>query len=281
MQRDSPRIMALHRPGRKRKVNAVNHRVQSASAMTTWPAAIFSCALLLGCAQASAPMQAPQAPKPAVSYINIPITIQLDSMEKAADAAVQRSIGIQPFEKALNGGSSAPSCGEDVGYLIERGPIALSGAGSVLTMTTGLNYWLKARKLVPCPGASISAWCGTEGEAPRTASVAIDSEITILPSLATSVHSTMRHAIAGTRCIMQPTGADITEPLMAAFDTTLAQMLPAFDEHVSTALDLRTRVQAAWERMSEPREVRPQVWLTWNPEAIGIVPVTVADGVLH
>ena len=33
--------------------------------------------------------------------------------------------------------------------------------------------------------------------------------------------------------------------------------------------------------MSEPREVRPQVWLTWNPEALGIVPVTVADGVLR
>src|SRR4051794_39947322 len=130
-------------------MNAVNDGIQSASTMTTWPAAIFSCALLLGCAQASAPMQATQAPKPAVSYINIPITIQLDSMENAADAAVQRSVGIQPFEKALNGGSSAPSCGEDVGYLIERGPIALSGAGSVLTMTTDLNYWLKARKLMP------------------------------------------------------------------------------------------------------------------------------------
>ena len=58
-------------------------------------------------------------------------------------------------------------------------------------------------------------------------------------------------------------------------------MLPALDKRVSAALELRTRMQAAWTRMSEPREVRPGVWLAWNPEGLGVVPMSVADGALQ
>src|SRR5205814_5484097 len=137
-----------------------------------------------------------------------------------------------------------------------RGPIALSGAGTVITTTINLSYWLKARKQLPCPGAAISAWCGTEGEPARTAQVAVDTEITILPNLATSVQSKLQRATAGNQCVMQPMGLDITEPLMAAFGTTLNQMLPALDARMSAELDLRTPIEAAWQRMSEPREVR-------------------------
>src|SRR4051812_15613450 len=183
-------------------------------------------------------MAAPQAPKPAVSYINIPIAIELEGIGKAADAALKRSVGVQPFQQAINGGSSAPSCWEDVGYSIERGAIVLSGSGTVLTTTIDLSYWLKARKQLPCPGAAISAWCGTDGEPARTARVAIDSEITILPSLATSVQSKLKRATAGNQCVMQPMGLDITEPLMTAFGTTLSQILPALDARMSAELDL-------------------------------------------
>ncbi|HXF15852.1 MAG TPA: DUF4403 family protein [Burkholderiales bacterium] len=256
-------------------------RVASANAVKGWSALVIAWPVLWGCAQAPPPMPVPQAPKAVVSYVNIPIAIELDAIEKAAETALQRSIGVQPFQQALNGGSNAPSCGEDVGYSIERGPIALSGAGTVLTTTLDLSYWLKARKQLPCPGAAINAWCGTDGEPLRTARVAIDSEITILPNLATSVHSKLQRATAGNPCVMQPVGVDITESLMVAFGTTLGQILPALDTRMSAELDLRTPIEAAWQRMSEPREVRPAVWLVWNPEALGIVPVTVRDGVLR
>ena len=80
---------------------------------------------------------------------------------------------------------------------------------------------------------------------------------------------------------MQPLGVDVTDDLMTAFDATLRQMLPALDKRMSAALDLRTRMQAAWTRMSEPREIQPGVWLAWNPEGLGVVPVTMADGALQ
>src|SRR6185436_15706176 len=120
-------------------------RVASANAVKGWSALVIAWPVLWGCAQAPPPMPVPQAPKAVVSYVNIPIAIELDAIEKAAETALQRSIGVQPFQQALNGGSNAPSCGEDVGYSIERGPIALSGAGTVLTTTLDLSYWLKAR----------------------------------------------------------------------------------------------------------------------------------------
>jgi hypothetical protein len=216
-----------------------------------------------------------------VSYINIPIGIPLDSIEKAADGEVRHSLVVEPFQKSLNGGSAPPSCGEDVGYSIERGPLSLSGADNMIVTSVDLRYWLKGRKQAPCPGASIIASCGTDGEAPRIANVGIESEFTISPSLAPSVRSTLRPATAGNRCILQPAGVDVTDALMTGFNTTLGQMLPELDKRMSSALDLRTRMQAAWERMSEPREVRPGVWLAWNPEGFGLMPVTVSDGSLR
>jgi len=277
------RIVALSRVVECIEVNRSTYRipVAVANAVKRWSALIVAWPILWSCAQPAPPMPAPQPPKPVVSYINIPIAIELDAIERAADAALQRSVGIQPFQQALNGGSSAPSCGEDVGYSIERGPIALSGTGTMLTTTVDLNYWLKARKQLPCPGTAISAWCGIDGEPARTARVAIDSEISILPNLATSVQSKLQRATAGNQCVMQPMGLDITEPLMVAFGTTLSQILPALDARMSAELDLRARIEAAWHRISEPRELRPNVWLVWNPEALGIVPVTVSDGALR
>ena len=252
-----------------------------ASKVKRWSALFPASVLLWGCAQAPVQIPPHEPPKPVVSYLNVPITIPLAAIEKAADAEVPQQFNAKPFEKALDGGASPPACGEDVGYSIGRGPISLSGEEKTIVTSVDLSYWLQGRKQVPCPGNPIIASCGTNGEAYRTAAVGIDSEITILPNLSTSVQSKLRPATPGNRCVLQPVGLDITDGLMKAFDTTLSQILPTLDKRVAAALDLRSRMQAAWNRMSEPREVRPAIWITWNPEGLGVVPVTVSDGAIH
>jgi len=244
-------------------------------------APLCAAALLSSCAQAPVPVQAPPPPAPIVSYINIPISIPLSSLEQAMNANMRKSIGVEPFRMQLNGGAGAPACGEDVGYSIERGPVALSGAGEKLLTQIEVRYWLKGRKQLPCPGSEVVASCGTDGETPRTARAAIESTIEIPPDLATRVHSTAQSPVAVDRCVLQPVGLDITQPLMGAFETTLRELLPEADKRIGAILDLRARMQAGWDRMSEPREVQAGVWLAWNPEGVGIVPVTVADGALH
>ena len=262
-------------------MKATEHARNPGTPIKRWSGLFAAASVLLGCAQAPTPMPAQQPPKPVVSYVNVPITIPLDAIEKSADAEVPRLYGVAPFQKALHGGAASPACGEDVGYSIERGPISLSGTDKAIVTSVDLSYWLKARKQLPCPGTTIDTSCGSDGAPPATASVGIESEITVLPSLETIVHSTPRPAVAGSRCVLQPEGLDVTDALMIAFDNTLRQMLPALDKRLSAALDLRTRMQAAWTRMSEPREVQPGVWLAWNPEGLGVVPISVADGALQ
>jgi hypothetical protein len=262
-------------------MKATEHAGHPGTPIKRWSGLVAAASVLWGCAQAPTLIPAQPAPKPTVSYVNIPISIPLAAIEKSAEAEVPRSYGVAPFQKALHGGAAAPACGEDVGYSIERGPVSLSGSDKGVVTSVDLSYWLKARKQLPCPGTVINASCGTDGEPPGTASVGIDSEITILPNLETIVRSTPRSATAGSRCVLQPEGLDITNALMVAFDNTLRQMLPALDKRVSAALDLRTRMQAAWTRMSEPREIQPGIWLAWNPEGLGVVPVSVADGALQ
>lgn len=236
--------------------------------------------VLLSCAQAP-PYVAPMAtPKPVVSYVNVPVSISLQTLEKAIDADLRRAVTVEPFDAPLNGGSAPPSCGVDAGYAIERGPVQVAGADAGVVSTLDLDYWLKGRKQVPCPGAEMVASCGTDGEAPRTARLVFDSEITIRPDLTTLVKTTPRPVTAGSRCVLNPVGLDITDALVQAFDAKLREMTPALDQRLSASLDLQSRMRAAWERMSEPREIQANVWLSWNPEGIGVMPVAVSGDAL-
>jgi hypothetical protein len=223
----------------------------------------------------------PEPPKAELSYLNIPVSIPLAPIEKAADEEAPRAVGVDPFKYRMDGGAAPPACGIDGGYSITRAPLAMSGSGDAITTSVDLSYWLKGRKQVPCPGPVTMASCGTDGEPPRTANVSISTAITILPNLTTSVHSTLGQVAPGNRCVLHPLEMDVTDTIVTGFDGALRKMLPAVDKRVAAGLDLRKRVQAGWARMSEPTELRPNVWLALNPEGIGVVPVTVAEGELH
>jgi len=246
-----------------------------------WCAIVPAATALWGC-QTPSPTVAPQEPpKAEVSFLNIPVSIPLAPIEKAADEDVPRAVSVDPFKYHMDGGAAPPACGIDGGYSITRAPLAMSGSGEAVTTSVDLSYWLKGRKQVPCPGEVTVASCGTDGEPPRNANVSISTVIAILPDLTTSVHSTLGHVVPANRCVLHPLELDVTDEIMTGFDGALKKMLPGVDKRVAAGLDLRKRVEAGWARMSEPRELRPNVWLTLNPEGIGVVPVTVAEGQLR
>jgi len=226
-------------------------------------------------------MPAPEPPKPELSYLNIAIGIPLRPIETAADAEVPGALGIDPFEYHMNGGAAPPACGIDAGYAITRAPLAMSGAGEAITTRVDLSYWLKGRKQTPCPGPVSVASCGTDAEAPRSATVSIHSALTVLPDMTVSARSTLGTVVPGNRCVLHPLEVDVTDQIVTGFDTALRKMLPAVDKRLAAALDLRQRMQTGWARMNEPTELRPNVWLALNPEGIGVVPISVADGELR
>ena len=243
-----------------------------------WSAIVPAALALSGCQTPTPPMAPPEPPKPELSYLNIAIGIPLQPIEKAAEEEAPRAVGVEPFKYQMGGGAAPPACGMDGGYSITRAPLAMSGSGEVITTSVDLSYWLKGRKQVPCPGPLTTVSCGTDGEPPRTANVSINTTITILPDLTTSVHSSLGPVVPGSRCVLHPIEQDVTDEVVGGFDTALRKMLPAVDKRVAAGLDLRKRVTAGWARMSEPTELRPKVWLALNPEGIGVVPVTVAEG---
>ena len=250
------------------------------SQVKRWHSAVIAVAALSGC-QSQAPLPAQAPPSPELSYLNIAISVPLEPLARAVDNDMPRSGGIQPFQARLDGGASPPACGVDAGYSIGRGPLAITGSSEAITTSVELSYWLQGRKQVPCPGPVITGSCGTEGEAFRTATVFVDSTVSIDPNLATTARSTLRRVVPGNRCVLHPLEVDVTDSVMRGFDTTLTQMLPALDKRLSAALDLRRRALAGWARMSEPSELRPNLWLALNPEGLGVVPVTVAAGELR
>ena len=246
-----------------------------------WSATFPLAAALWGCQTPPPPMPAPEPPKAELSYLNIPIVIPLQSIEKAADAEVPHTLGVDPFKYRMYGGAAPPACGIDGGYAITREPLATSGTGETITTSADLGYWLKGRKQIPCPGPATVASCGTDGEPPRTARVSIDTALAILPDMTAKAQSTVGGVVPGNRCVLHPLEQDVTDEVVTGLSAAVAKTLPAVDKRLAAALDLRKRMQTGWARMNEPAELRPNVWLALNPEGIGIVPVSAANGELH
>lgn len=244
-------------------------------------ALVAAGAALSGC-QTPSPVVAPQEPpKAELSYLNIPVNIPLAPIQQRAEEEVPRSAGVEPFQYRMDGGAAPPACGIDGGYSITRGPLAMTGGGEAVITTIDVSYWLKGQKQEPCPGPVTTGSCGTDGEPPRTASASVSTEISIPPDLTTSVQSTVGPVAPGNRCVLHPLELDVTDSVVAGFDGALKKMLPAVDKRLAAALDLRKRAEASWGRMSEPTELRPNVWLALNPEGIGIMPVSASEGQLH
>ncbi|HYJ19106.1 MAG TPA: DUF4403 family protein, partial [Burkholderiales bacterium] len=86
--------------------------------------------------------------------------------------------------------------------------------------------------------------------------------------------------VPGDRCVLNPVGLDITDNLMTAFQDAVKPMLASMDARLVAELRLRQRIEAGWARMSEPAQLRPGIWLSLNPEGIGVVPLSIANGEL-
>ena len=249
--------------------------------MACWIGALFAFFALTSCQTPAPPMTVQTPPKPQLSYLNIAISIPLAPVAAEIDKEVPRAVSVAPFEKQINGGAAPPACGIDAGYAVARGSLAMSGSGNVITTALNLGYWVRGRKQIPCPGDYTTASCGTDGEEPRTAKVTIDTAIVILPDLTASVHSRTRPIVPGNRCVLNPVGLDVTDALMTAAADGLKPILTNLDQRLATELQLRQRVEAGWQRMSEPTELRPGVWLAMNPEGIGVVPISVSNDELR
>jgi len=246
-----------------------------------WIGCALVAAALSGC-QTPSPVVAPQEPpKAELSYLNIPINIPLAPIQQRAEGEVPRTAGVDPFQYRMDGGAAPPSCGIDGGYSITRAPLAMTGGGEAVITTIDVSYWLKGQKQEPCPGPVTTGSCGTDGEPPRTASASVSTEISIPPDLTTRVQSTVGPVAPGNRCVLHPLDLDVTDSVVAGFDGALKKMLPAVDKRLAAALDLRKRAEGSWARMSEPTELRPNVWLALNPEGIGVMPVSASEGELH
>jgi len=205
-----------------------------------------SCAMLPGllaaCQTAAPPLPAPTPPRPQLSYLNIAIRVPLQGIAAAADEALPRRAGVEPFLHAIEGGASPPACGVDAGYAVGREPLGMSGSGNAIITTFDLNYWLQGRKQVPCPGDFMIASCGTDGEQPRKARVSIDTAVSIRPDLSASVTSSIGSITPGDRCVLNPIGLDVTDGLVNALGTTLKPMLANLDQRLASELHLQQRM---------------------------------------
>jgi hypothetical protein len=210
------------------------------------------------------------------SIVDIPLSASLAFVRNQLEAAVPRSLSVTPFNEQINGG--ADNCddgGVSFGWGIDRTPIRMAANGNTLGMSFGVEYWVKARAkpdlLIGC-GPLLGASCG-EGEPRRTANLSIAVPLAVTPNWALAANNANVAAAPTNRCVVTIFEKDVTDTVMAAFRHRLQEQANGLNAKLRQ-LDLRSRLQSAWDSLSQPVAVAPNTWLSVNPTELRVSPLT-------
>ena len=227
-------------------------------------------ALLTGCAPAirlKEPKPAAMtAPAERLSVATVPVTVELEPLRAAIDSAIP----------SLDDGWKAwEATGSNFKYqhYERRDPVTLTAAGATLIVTATVHFAVRgcvtASKGGPC---LFSAGCGdTAAGHLKTAQAILESDVAVQPDW------WIQSKCAPPRLQIDPcpvTAAQID--LSGLLRTSLTDWLSGQLNQLDRGIELRSRAQlrptadSAWAALQRPMAVRPGIWLTLAPKALGV-----------
>lgn len=208
----------------------------------------------------------PPPPPPAVGPSVVHLTIERPLTEMRA--AVDSSIAVHhrhenewiPGKRLING---APF---EYQYYIWRGPVGFKTEGGRLVIEfPDVRYRVRVRLKEPTGNTQI-AECGYGPDAHMRMKLEAHSEVLWRDNWVVQTRTSFNRPQFGEPCRLTPIEFDVTEML----EDWLAQHLPdlasAIDQTFLAHAEAKKRAQIIWEKLQEPMELRPGIWLTYRPQ---------------
>lgn len=235
-----------------------------ANKLATWP--VVFLALWMGGhsgAAAQTPAWSGAGAGPGISVMEIPLTIDLRSLFRSADALLPRQVGHWKGWRRQHG--------IETRYRAWRGPLRMFLSGDLLRVEAHVRYWVQARRKI-LGGFDLKAGCGVD-EPPRQAVVGV------LVHLGWGPDWTLRplFRVLPTRFIdrCEVTAADIdVSPLIdRLFRMRMEESLrEALNDLTPVFEAARSRAAGYWKALQQPVELTPGLWLSADPLALGLAP---------
>lgn len=254
---------------------------------TTCPRMLSALALLIivcaGCAPMAIvpPEPVPEAfsaePKPAVSYLTLPVTVSSDSLA----AELDRRLSDEPGENGIYFTENARTRirGARVQFGVHRsGPSSVSTVDGQLTyrvplaINSGMYHWHRCVPILGC--RSSHGEFGGAGAILGTTDVAIDEDWRLVSKTRFSF-SWVDGPWIDTDAQGERERINLHPVIDLFAGWRLRRLLRDYAERVDNRLsnfDIRAHIEAAWRRMHQPMQLasNPPIWLSVAPVSLGV-----------
>ncbi|HSP94772.1 MAG TPA: DUF4403 family protein [Thermoanaerobaculia bacterium] len=215
----------------------------------------------------------PAPPPPAVglSSMNLPVTISVDALS----AAVAKAIPAEKREeqKWLDGAALVSRPGFEYQYMITRGAPELKASGDTFEITFPQMQFRVRGRLEP--GGPVGG-CGYR-EPLRKLVLKAKTKLAWAPDGTIESKTAFEPVELPEPCTLQPMGVEMTPVL----EKLVAARLPAMARNIDAAIEAqsvsRRRLAALWQKLQQPIELRPGVWLALSPSGLAVAPLA-AEG---
>jgi Domain of unknown function (DUF4403) len=220
---------------------------------------------------ASAPNDLPE------SSLDVLVSIPIEQLRATVEASVPTSLGAGDFNESINGGDgNCHGNGVSAGWNVSRGPLSVGFADGALNFGVGIEYDLKGRTKLPLPfgrcGPLFSGSCGRDGEPRRRANLALSARVAVSPDWGLQAEI-QTQVTPIDRCQVLFLNIDITDHIMGAAKRALDGQTDKARNALQT-VPVRSKAETAWNRLQQPRQVRPGVWLILNPVSADLQPLS-------
>jgi hypothetical protein len=220
---------------------------------------------------------APPPPAPAVeeSVVNLKVSVAVNELAVAADAAVPRE-GAQ--EETWQDGGTLPGYGAFAYiYRFVRGPVSVRAAGNrLVTEFPEVQYRLVVRMTNP-RGEAIEGECGHAPDPPKRLRLLATSVLSWSDKWTLESETSFDEPQFDDSCRLTNLGIDGTPIVKSLVIPRLQPLAVAIDAKVRERTEARKRVEAVWRALQEPTALPPNLWLTLNPTSAEISPIR-SDG---
>jgi hypothetical protein len=255
-------------------------RIPSASSL---PAALLCAGLLAGCGPKGKlagkppevlPGQEPDT-IPAISptYVKAPLTIDLGPLLASLETDLPRHFG--DLEQKIKVNSLAK-----VSFDVVRGPMAVTFDSNAVRIRLPFEYAAKAWGPL---GVSVGS-CGVKEARPRAAIDAV-TRFELQPDWRLRTRTHLELAPHGDtdrdKCRLSVANFDVTQTAMSGAEGAANDALKKLDRKIGR-LRLDAFIGKYWLEMQKPiRVMDSTLWLTLNPEGVGVGSLFLRDSVLH
>ena len=217
---------------------------------------------------------APVPPPPAVeaSSLSLPVTISVNALA----AAVEKSFPAEKREeqKWVDGAELVSRPGFQFHYMLWRGTPELKAAGDTLQITfPEAKFRIRGRL---SPEGPIGT-CGYKPEPLRRMVVKASAKLSLAADGTIQSKTSFDPPQLPDPCTLKDLDVDAAPVLKKALEARLPAMTQALDAAIRAQSVSRRRLAGLWQKLQQPKELRPGLWLVLSPSSLALSPLS-SDG---